>query len=39
MAHLSCIHPPSRLYTWFARDGVFCIGCCQCGAVLKGGIK
>lgn len=33
-----CKHPPGRLYAWFARDGVLCVGCCACGAVLKGGV-
>lgn len=32
----TCKHPPTRLYTWFAYDGVLCIGCCDCGAVLAG---
>ena len=37
-----CVHPPERLYTWFARDDrlpsgmTVCVGCCQCGAILKG---
>jgi hypothetical protein len=31
-----CTHPPTRLYCWYATDGVLCITCCKCGAVLKG---
>ncbi len=40
-----CQHPPARLFTWFAFDGVgrgrydrtdLCIACCDCGAVLAG---
>ena len=31
-----CKHPPERVYAWRASDGVLCIGCCECGAVLKG---
>ncbi len=34
-----CPHPPTRLYTWIAFDGVLCVGCCACGTVLKGGVK
>ena len=33
-----CTHPPTRLYTWTAFDGTFCIACCECGAALKGAI-
>lgn len=33
-----CKHPSHRLYCWYAYDGVLCIGCCQCGKVLKGGV-
>jgi hypothetical protein len=33
---MTCPHPPTRLYAWYAVDGVLCIGCCVCGAVLKG---
>lgn len=36
-----CPHPPSRLYAWTAQPGTpwetFCVTCCACGAVLKGG--
>jgi hypothetical protein len=31
-----CNHPPTRLYAWNAFDGVLCVACCDCGAVLKG---
>lgn len=34
-----CSHPPSRYYSWFAYDGVLCIGCCDCGDILKGAIE
>jgi len=40
-----CPHPAERLYAWTARDDtapggkVFCVCCCACGAVLKGGAK
>jgi hypothetical protein len=33
----ACDHPPARLYSWTAGDGVLCIACCVCGAVLRGG--
>lgn len=33
---MSCKHPPSRLYSWTAFDGVLCVACCECGAVLRG---
>lgn len=29
-------HPPARLWTWRAADGVLCVACCDCGAVLAG---
>lgn len=38
----ACPHPPTRLYSWFARDDgaqsgrVLCVACCACGAVLTG---
>ena len=38
----TCTHPPEKLYTWFARDDnqpsgmMVCVGCCQCGAILRG---
>jgi len=31
-----CKHPPERLFSWFAWDGTLCIGCCDCGEILKG---
>jgi len=36
-----CPHPPQRLFTWFALDlagkrTILCVGCCACGAVLRG---
>lgn len=40
-----CPHPPQRLWSWFARDDthrrgeVLCVGCCDCGAVLLGGVE
>jgi len=33
-----CKHPPKRLYSWIAADGTLCVGCCECGAVLAGGV-
>ena len=33
-----CTHPPHRLYTWMAADKTFCVACCKCGVVLKGGV-
>jgi hypothetical protein len=33
---MTCKHPPKRLYTWTATDGVLVVCCCQCGSVLKG---
>lgn len=33
-----CQHPPSRYYGWVAYDGVLCVVCCDCGAVLHGGV-
>ena len=33
-----CKHPPERLYAWYVDD-VLCIGCCECGKVLKGGVS
>lgn len=41
---MTCQHPATRLYTWVARDDsapdgrVLCVACCQCGAILHGGI-
>lgn len=38
----NCKHPATRLYGWFARDDsapqgrVWCVACCNCGAVLTG---
>ena len=34
----SCTHPPERLHAWFAHDGVLCVACNECGAVLQGGV-
>ena len=31
-----CKHPPERYYCWTAWDGTLCIGCCDCGEVLRG---
>lgn len=31
-----CLPPHSRLYAWFARGGILCVCCCDCGAVLTG---
>ena len=33
---LSCRHPPTRLWSWTSADGVLCVACCECGAVLRG---
>jgi hypothetical protein len=45
----ACPHPTSRLFAWQGRDDaarpgklslpghVFCVACCECGAVLRGG--
>ena len=33
-----CKHPPKRLYAWYAYDNTLCIGCCECGKALKGGL-
>lgn len=33
-----CSHPPTRLYAWHAYDGTACVCCCDCGAVLAGGV-
>lgn len=33
---MTCPHPPTRLYAWHAQDGVLCVACCACGAVLRG---
>ena len=38
-----CQHPASRIFTWFAYDpttdsNILCAGCCDCGAVLLGGV-
>jgi hypothetical protein len=35
----TCTHPPNRVYAWFATDGTFCAGCCDCGQVLAGAAK
>lgn len=35
-AEKPCSHPAHRNYAWVASDGVLCVGCCQCGAVLRG---
>ena len=35
---LTCKHPPERLFAWRAYDDTLCVGCCECGEVLKGGI-
>ncbi len=37
-----CKHPPHRLYSWVALDldgkqTILCVGCCECGVILKGG--
>ena len=34
-----CKHPPERLYSWSAWCGTLCIGCCECGEILKGGVS
>ncbi len=34
-----CAHPASRLWCWQAIDGVWCVACCDCGAVLRGGAQ
>jgi hypothetical protein len=34
-----CRHPASRLWSWQALDGVWCVACCDCGAVLRGGAQ
>lgn len=31
-----CPHPPRRNFAWFAYDGTLCVGCSECGEVLKG---
>lgn len=39
-----CKHPAGRLWAWYARDDtapggqVLCVACCDCGAVLAGGV-
>lgn len=39
-----CQHPPSRRFAWIARDDtvpggdVLVVACCDCGAVLQGGV-
>lgn len=40
MPEQPCTHPPTRQFAWFARDihgDILCVGCCECGEVLKGG--
>lgn len=32
----NCPHPYIRRFAWFAADGVQCVTCCDCGAVLAG---
>lgn len=32
----TCLHPLTRQYAWVAYNGVMCIACCACGAVLRG---
>jgi hypothetical protein len=34
----ACKHPPERLYSWTAYDGVVCVSCCECGASLAGSL-
>jgi hypothetical protein len=34
----ACKHPPERLHSWTAADGVVCVGCCECGALLAGAL-
>lgn len=34
----ACIHPPTRLYSWYVGD-ILCVCCCACGAVLAGGAE
>ena len=35
-AKAACAHPPTRLYSWFAADGVLCVACCECQTILCG---
>ena len=37
--HAECKHPPHRLYSWEAFDGTICVGCCECGSVLRGAMS
>lgn len=37
-AKLDCPHPPSRYFSWFAKD-TLCVACCDCGTVLAGGAE
>lgn len=37
MSEAACRHPHTRHWAWYAYDGVLCIACCDCGAVLSGG--
>lgn len=40
---LKCKHPPTRQFAWWAFNfktglkDIFCVGCCLCGEVIKGG--
>jgi hypothetical protein len=35
MTNNTCTHPPTRLFSWHV-DGVLCVGCCECGEILRG---
>jgi hypothetical protein len=41
---LTCKHPPTRLYSWYAYNGetnkndILVVCCCDCGTVLTGGV-
>lgn len=34
----ACTHSATRLYAWQTPDKVMNVCCCQCGAVLRGGV-
>ena len=40
-----CLHPSRKLYAWFAfnhlngKTDILCIGCCECGEIIKGGYE
>ena len=34
----TCKHPSTHQFWWHAYDGTLCGACCDCGAVLAGGV-